>query len=259
MRIWVMAIVLWAAFSSACKPMTEVEKFRLALRSTRAEQLRQQLDSGKDANYEFEDGRRPLHIVAGLAHGEPESVRLLLERGAKVDAVDREGRSAWDLVFSHSPGDLSEDDTAVLLALLDAGFVPPRPTLEGGRTLLHEIAGRGPSARLVAVLVKKHGFEVDVRDDAGWTPLHVAMHENNAEAATGLLAEGADANAETTQAVGRTHQKAETVIVDWRYEAGSRPLDVVRRGGVGRNEKDARKVVEQYGGTRNSAIKNRPR
>jgi len=254
-----MMIVLWAALAAACKPATEVEKFRRALRGTRAEQLREQLDSGKDANYEFVDGRRPLHIVAELAHGEPESVRLLIERGAKVDAVDREGRSAWDLVISHSPGDLSEDDTAVLLALLDAGFVPPRPTSEGGRTLLHEVAGRMPSARLVSVLVSEHGFEVDARDDAGWTPLHVAMHENNAEAATGLLAEGADANAETTQAVGRSHQKAESVVVDWRYEVGSHPLDVVRRSGIGRREKDARKVVEQYGGTRNSAIKNRPR
>lgn len=254
-----MAIALCAAFGAACKPVTEEDKFRRALRRGNAEQAREQLDGGKDANYEFGDGRRPLHIVAALAHGEPETVRLLTERGAQVNAVDREGLRAWDLVTANPPRSLSEDDTAVLLVLLDAGFVPPRPTLEGGRTLLHEVAERMPSARLVSVLVNDHGFEVDARDDAGWTPLHVAIHDNNTEAATGLLAEGADANAETSQAVGRSHQKGERVIVDWRYEAGSHPLDVVSRDGVGRHEKDARKVVEQYGGTRNGAIKNRPR
>jgi len=243
----------------ACKPATEEEKYERALGWTDVEDVRKHLDAGKDVNHVFPDGERPIHVVAKSMHGKGEMIRLLVERGAEVDARDGDGKTAWDLRWGDGKRKLSEDDAVVLLALLDAGLPPSKPELEDGQTLLHAVARRVPSARLVSVLVSKHGFAVDARDDNGWTPLHVSIYDNNAEAATGLLDKGADPNAETTKDVGRSTNKAGTEVVRWRYQAGSHPLDVARRSPGGRFDKDARKVLEQYGATRNSAVNNRPR
>nr|MCH9686823.1 hypothetical protein [Deltaproteobacteria bacterium] len=116
---------------------------------------------------------------------------------------------------------------------------------------------RVPSARLISVFITTLGHNVDARDDDGWTPLHVAVHENNVPAATGLLDKGADANAKTTRTVGKSSNRGQTEFVRWRYEAGSHPLDVRRRRGRGRFEQDVRKVVEQYGGTNNPSVDNK--
>jgi ankyrin repeat protein len=243
----------------ACKPATEEDKYHRALRWTKVEDVRAHLDGGKDPNHTFEDGARPIHVVAASNSGKAEILRLLLDEGAEIDAKDGDGKTAWELKWGDGKRKLSEDDAAILLALLDGGFTPPKPELEDGRTLLHEVARRAPSARLVSVLVADHGFAVDARDAHGWTPLHVAVHENNAEAATGLLEKGADPNAETTEAIGESSRRGEREVVRWRYEAGSRPLDVARSGSRGRFDADARKVVEQYGGAKNAAVSNRPR
>lgn len=233
----------------ACKPPTEDDKYRKALRWTQVEDVRTHLDGGKDPNHRFDDGAMPIHVVANASAGESSIMRLLVEKGADVNAKDGDGKTAWDLVWKDDKRKLTEDGATMLLVLLDGGFKPSAPTLDDGRGLLHDIARRAPSVRLVSVLVREHSQDVDARDDNGWTPLHVAAYENNAEAATGLLENGADANAETTKTIQRVHSRAGSEIVDWRYEAGSRPLNLTRSLSRGRFDKDVRKVLEQHGST----------
>ncbi|MBV1857838.1 MAG: ankyrin repeat domain-containing protein [Nannocystaceae bacterium] len=256
LRLLAGTFMLVAALS--CKPLTEEGKYRKTLRWTQVEDVRTHLEGGKDANHRFEDGAMPVHVVAKALAGEPSIMRLLIEKGADVNAKDGDGKTAWDLVLKDGKRTLSEDSAGLLLALLDGGFQPPTPVLEDGRGLLHTVAHRAPSVRLVSVLVKKYGHDVDARDKNGWTPLHVAAFENNAEAATGLLENGADVNAETTKTIQRVRDRAGTEIVDWRYEAGSRPLNLTRSQSRGRFDKDVRKVLEQHGATP-GRVKNRSR
>ena len=191
--------------------------------------------------------------------GKAEVVRLLVERGADVHATDGDGKTAWQVRWGEPKRKLFDNDAAILVALLDAGAKPDIPTPEDGRTLLHEVARRVPSVRLVSLLVDEHGQKVDAPDDFGWTPLHVAVYEHNVEAATGLLEKGADANAETTKILGHQSKRRGETYWSWKYEAGSRPLDVYRSGSHSRGEADVRKVVEQYGGTKNPNVDNRRR
>lgn len=258
-RVFVGSVIAAAVLGSGCKPATEQDKYRRALGWTNVQDVRQHLDGGKDPTHVFPDGAQPIHVVAESIHGKGEILRLLIERGADVNAVDGDGQTAWDLRWGDGDKKLGADDAVVLLALLDGGFKPPTPTLEDGRTLLHAVARNLPSARLVAVLVTGHGYDANAVDDNGWTPLHVAVHENNDEAATGLLANGGEPNAETTKTVGLSSSRRGSVTWRWRYEAGSRPLDVYRSSARGRNDTDVRKVLEQYGATKNAAVHNKPR
>lgn len=242
----------------ACKPATEEDKYRKALRWTQVEDVRTHLDGGKDPNHRFEDGAQPIHVVAKSASGEPAILALLIEKGADVDAKDGDGKTAWDLVWKDGKRKLSEDDATMLLGLLDGGHKPPLSSGEDGGSFLHAVALQAPSVRLVSVLVTKHAQAVDARDDNGWTPLHIAAHENNVEAATGLLENGADANAKTGETVQRVQQRAGSSLVKWRYHAGSHPLDLTRSSKRGRLSKDVRKVLEQHGAT-SSGLDNKPR
>ena len=256
-----LATIAAAALSMAlgCRPPTPEDEYRRALRWTDVDAVRGLLDAGRDPNHRFADGARPLHVVASSKAAKAATARLLIEAGADVNAVDGDGKTAWELRWGRDDRRASEDDAAVLLALLDGGFGPPAATFDGGRTLLHAAAARLPSARMMTVLISDHGYEVDARDDDGWTPLHVAAHENNAEAAEGLLQAKADPNAETTKTVGETSKRGERTDWRWRYEAGSRPLDVRRRSTPSRFDADVADVLEQYGATKNPAVDNRPR
>ncbi len=256
-RIATALVVL--TLGAGCKPQTEEDKYRRALGWSDVEDVRHHLDAGKDPNHVFPDGSRPVLIVADSMHGEAATIRLLVERGANIDATDSDGKNAWDLRWGDPKRSLRAGDSAILIALLDVGLKPSQGAKEGGETLLHEVARRAPSARLASLLIAEHGFDVDARDDNGWTPLHVALHEDNAEAATGLLESGAEPNAETTKTLGKTSTRGGTEIVDWRYEAGSRPLDVWRRKGSVRFAKKTREIAEEYGCTKNPAVDNTSR
>jgi len=254
-----MALLIALSFGPGCKPPTEEERFRRDVGRPDVDAVREHLDAGKDAKHVFEDGSQPIHHVARSKPAKAEVLRLLLERGADVHATDGDGKTAWQLRWGDPKRKLFDSDASILIALLEAGAKPEIPAPQDGRTLLHEVGRRVPSVRLVSLLVSEHGQEVDARDDFGWTPLHVAVHENNVEAATGLLDNGADANAETTKVFGRQSKRHGKTTWSWKYEAGSRPLDVYRPGSRSRGQADVRKVVEQYGGTSNANIDNRPR
>ena len=112
-----LATIAAAALSMAlgCRPPTPEDEYRRALRWTDVDAVRGLLDAGRDPNHRFADGARPLHVVASSKAAKAATARLLIEAGADVNAVDGDGKTAWELRWGRDDRRASEDDAAVLL------------------------------------------------------------------------------------------------------------------------------------------------
>lgn len=138
-------------------------------------------------------GRAPLHMAA--AAGATDAVSLLLGAGAAPGAADSEG---WTPLHYACAG----RHPAVVGALLRGG-ADPRAVAVHGVTPLHEACGSpssggcggggeegrgGPGAREVVNLLLSGGADVNARTSySGFTPLHVAAMDGDAEAARALM------------------------------------------------------------------------
>jgi cytohesin len=108
------------------------------------------------------DGRTPLHDAA--CDGNEDLLRLLLERGAQVDAVDRLGMTALHVAANRGIAE------AVKVLISHKADVNARD--KEGQTPLHWAARYGQKDAVQALL-DGHA-DVSARDNAGRTPLHAA-------------------------------------------------------------------------------------
>src|SRR5262249_59273446 len=93
-----------------------------------AEALRRLLDSGVEVDFRDQTKATPLMIAS--AAGKLASVKVLVERGADVDAADRDGETALHFVARHHYPE-------VLAALLAAGASANLVDARYGNTPLH--------------------------------------------------------------------------------------------------------------------------
>lgn len=138
------------------------------------------LDHGADINARNRRSSTPLHWAV---HDEAK-VRLLLSRGAAVNATQVEGRTAVYQAAVLGGGN------AVLRLLLEHGGNPSTPILNG-QTPLSVAAARGDTEAM-GLLIEK-GADVDAKNGAGNTALMAAATNGNPRAVQLLLERGADA------------------------------------------------------------------
>lgn len=224
------------------KPNPEAKLHRAA-RMDQVEKMKELVKGGEDIN-KVVDGLTPLQ-AATKSH-RLKSMRWLLENGADITVKNEKGQDLWDLAVPKR-NFINRSEADAMAILVEHGF-------EGRMTLL-EAVKKADSAQLVTAMLK-HGESHSQVDENGWTPLHHAADQGHAESCLALLQGGADVNAETTKQFGKKHQRGESWTWDYRYEAGSRPLDVASFQGGGRTGPSAHMVIEEWGGTSNEEIKN---
>ncbi|MCP4573888.1 MAG: hypothetical protein GY838_16135 [bacterium] len=177
------------------------------------------LDAGADTEAANDYGRTPLLWVARETNDVP-MARLLLERGAQVDAGDRFDATPLALaswrgfrvlvdLFLDAGADVHATDNLgyhmfgnavekglerLYTALLDAGLTIDTSATTG-HTLLHT-AAVGGSAVIVADLLER-GLPVDTVDAYGWTPLHHTADKGRDAVTAALLDAGADPDLRT--------------------------------------------------------------
>lgn len=135
-----------------------------AAASGRVERVRELLDAGAAVADMTSDGFTPLHYAAFF--GYPDLARLLIERGAPLDATAKNDMHVTPL---HSAAAGRHGEVAHLL--IDAG-ADVRAAQQHGWTALHAAAQHGDAA-LAAALVE-HGAEPAARAEDGTTPAELA-------------------------------------------------------------------------------------
>ena len=127
------------------------------------------VDAGAAVDHRDRDMMTPLVVAAYEGHADV--CELLLDAGADVDATDSAGRTTLQaaVISAASP---------VVALLLFWGAAVDVIDAEG-RTVLG-VASQMGDARIVRQLLDR-GLDELHRDNAGWTPLHIAAFEGHAE------------------------------------------------------------------------------
>ncbi len=179
--------------------------------------MRELLTAGAEIDIRSNVGKTPLHSAAGSTNKPAESVEILAEFGADLDAIDARGlmplHYAFDdgdveLVATATSGDNVETDPnslspfdqrrfAIIEALVAAGAdVNARDP--GSRTPLHlalMLATGLHEGGIIGTLIDA-GADVNAAYTSGATPLHyAARYDRTGSIVTALIGAGADTNA----------------------------------------------------------------
>ncbi|KAL5093393.1 hypothetical protein Trisim1_011197 [Trichoderma cf. simile WF8] len=165
--------------------------------------VEQSLNSGVDISNEW-GGRSPLSYAA--ESGNQATVRLLLDRGAELDAKDPMGRTP----LLHAARSGSE---AIVRLLLDRG-AELHAKDEMGRTPLSHAAQSNSKATVNLLLDR--GAELDAKDQGGRTPLFYAVAIGSETTVQLLLGRGAridiEDNNQTTPLSCAVHSGEKTMV-----------------------------------------------
>lgn len=125
------------------------------------------------------------HLRRAALEGDVASIERLAAKGAKINAMDRDGWTALTLA-------VAQNHKEAVLALLRLGA---KPNLAGKsrHTPLGWAVIRG-STDMVQILLA-HGADIDARDEKGWTALMEASARGYIDVVELLLSKGAHPNA----------------------------------------------------------------
>ena len=162
----------------------------LMMASADAEKVRLLLNRGANVNARAESGFTALHVAATYRHSEP-AMTLLFDRGATVEPPPGRVSIAYPLVLAAHAGNAS-----VLERLHKSGDpVGTRVAVPGNAASASPMgkAIRNGDLDVVRTLLRL-GANVDSLDGEPWTPLDLAVNNNRLDVARLLLETGADVN-----------------------------------------------------------------
>ena len=142
------------------------------------DQIKRHLYWGTDINQAGADGDYPLHVAAG--RGRVVIARELLKHGADADARNRVGRTPLEIALIEGKTQLAS------MLVKESGGDP--------QALLFMLAESEVSDRDSLAFVIQQGADVNAANDAGTTPLHVAVSHGGLLVTKRLIALGADVN-----------------------------------------------------------------
>ncbi|XP_037675996.1 protein phosphatase 1 regulatory subunit 12C isoform X2 [Choloepus didactylus] len=210
------------------------------------------VEQGATVNQADNEGWTPLHVAASC--GYLDIARYLLNHGANIAAVNSDGDLPLDLAESDAMEGLLRAEIArrgvdveaakraeeeLLLhdtrCWLDGGAMPEARHPRTGASALHVAAAKGYIE--VMRLLLQAGYDPELRDGDGWTPLHAAAHWG-VEDACRLLAEHGGGMDSLTHAGQRPCDLADEDVLSLLEELAQKQEDL-------RNQKEASQIRAQ--------------
>ncbi|XP_025770213.1 protein phosphatase 1 regulatory subunit 12C [Puma concolor] len=204
------------------------------------------VEQGATVNQADNEGWTPLHVAASC--GYLDIARYLLSHGADIAAVNSDGDLPLDLAESDAMEGLLKAEIAyrgvdveaakraeeeLLLrdtrCWLNGGAMPEARHPRTGASALHVAAAKGYIE--VMRLLLQAGYDPELRDGDGWTPLHAAAHWG-VEDACRLLAEHGGGMDSLTHAGQRPCDLADEEVLSLLEELARKQEDL-------RNQKEA--------------------
>nr|XP_005903168.2 PREDICTED: protein phosphatase 1 regulatory subunit 12C [Bos mutus] len=204
------------------------------------------VEQGATVNQADNEGWTPLHVAASC--GYLDIARYLLSHGANIAAVNSDGDLPLDLAESDAMEALLKAEIArrgvdveaakraeeeLLLhdtrCWLNGGAMPEARHPRTGASALHVAAAKGYIE--VMRLLLQAGYDPELRDGDGWTPLHAAAHWG-VEDACRLLAEHGGGMDSLTHAGQRPCDLADEEVLSLLEELARKQEDL-------RNQKEA--------------------
>ncbi|XP_041510632.1 protein phosphatase 1 regulatory subunit 12C isoform X1 [Microtus oregoni] len=204
------------------------------------------VEQGATVNQADNEGWTPLHVAASC--GYLDIARYLLSHGANIAAVNSDGDLPLDLAESDAMEGLLKAEIArrgvdveaakraeeeLLLhdtrCWLNGGAMPEARHPRTGASALHVAAAKGYIE--VMRLLLQAGYDTELRDGDGWTPLHAAAHWG-VEDACRLLAEHGGGMDSLTHAGQRPCDLADEEVMNLLEELAQKQEDL-------RNQKKA--------------------
>ncbi|WP_265030421.1 ankyrin repeat domain-containing protein [Wolbachia endosymbiont (group B) of Athalia cordata] len=200
-----------------------IEKIKSELQQHNVDMYNEWKDNGFDINANSFDGSNLLCLVSGS--GYIELAKLLIEKGANVNAQDNEGKTPLHLAVSSSNLDIigvpifirrlidGEDENVnlqdnIVEILIEKGANINIQDNEGKTPLHLAVSNSSLGAEGIAIVVETligRDAKVDIQDNEGKTPLHLAVSNSdlpNIFAALSLIIRGANVNIQDHE--GRT-------------------------------------------------------
>ncbi|XP_070610746.1 protein phosphatase 1 regulatory subunit 12A isoform X1 [Erythrolamprus reginae] len=175
------------------------------------------VENGASINQPDNEGWIPLHAAASC--GYLDIAEYLISQGAYVGAVNSEGNTPLDIAEEEAMEELLQNEVnrqgvdieaarkeeeRIMLRdarqWLNSGHINDVRHSKSGGTALHVSAAKGYTE--VLKLLIQAGYDVNIKDYDGWTPLHAAAHWGKEEACR-ILVENL-CNMETVNKVGQT-------------------------------------------------------
>jgi len=144
---------------------------------------------GANVNAKDKDGLAPFNYAVG--QGNKDIAALLISKGADVNVKDKDGNTP---LFSAA----YQGNTDMVKLLIAHGADVNAKDKEGDTALLNAARAKQGGKDVAELLIAK-GADVNARKfsglETGWTPLHLAVLNENTELVELLIAKGADINA----------------------------------------------------------------
>ncbi|XP_056654521.1 protein phosphatase 1 regulatory subunit 12A isoform X14 [Monodelphis domestica] len=175
------------------------------------------VENGANINQPDNEGWIPLHAAASC--GYLDIAEFLIGQGAHVGAVNSEGDTPLDIAEEEAMEELLQNEVnrqgvdieaarkeeeRIMLRdarqWLNSGHISDIRHAKSGGTALHVAAAKGYTE--VLKLLLQAGYDVNIKDYDGWTPLHAAAHWGKEEACRILVDNFCDM--EMTNKVGQT-------------------------------------------------------